>query len=55
MATFCLPLMTAGAGMAFTVYSDLAAILLFPEHRPSAVFTLHSPQCLPVLLLSAVF
>lgn len=41
--------------MAFTVYSDLAAILLFPEHRPSALFTLLSPQCLPILLLSAVF
>lgn len=37
-----------------TAYSDLAAIV-FPKHRPSAPFTLHSPQCLPVLLLSAVF
>lgn len=38
MAAFCLSPVTAGAGMAFTVYSDLAAILLFPEHRP-AVYT----------------
>lgn len=52
MVTFCLPVVTAGLGMASVVCSDLVAILLFPEHGPSDKSQVIVPYQSTGLLLS---